>query len=357
MKQEKSRPVVVLDNEGPCTKNDNAFELFVAILMLFGFSEKAAAATFRNLSVIDDIWGDFKKMARLDPTYSAGHTLKVILPFIRALGTKLEWLYEFSKSNILVVPKIDLVIPDLQNRGYEIFQISTSYSFFIEAFCDLVGLDFQQAYCTRIDPKLYNGVSTTTRQKNKLLKFLEELSQMPPVKYDHLTGEIAENHQKNYDRITGFIWYTVRNMEVGRLMKEVHPVGQFQKYEALKDIAEIADQPLRRIMYVGDSQTDVEVARYLLNKGLVMMFNGKGHQVCELSDIMYIGQDARAITEVADVFDKSGREGAISFCAPSRQAHFGGKLHVVTSENVKRLEARSENMRKKFRGVHIGSLT
>lgn len=356
MKKEKPRPVVVLDNEGPCTKNDNAFEIFVAILMLFGFSEEAAAAAFRNLSIIDDIWGDFKKVKRWDKTYSAGHTLKVILSFIRALGVKIEWLYEFSRNNILVVPNIDTVIPDLQNRGYGVFQISTSYSFFIQAFCNLVGLDFRRAYCTQINPNLYNEVSATARQKNKLLKFLEELSQMPEIEYNHETGEIDAQHQKNYKRITSFIWRVVRKMEVGRLIKEVYPIGQFQKYEAFRNIKKITGQPLERMMYVGDSQTDVEVARYLRSQGLVMMFNGKG-QVCQFSNIMYIGQDARAGAEIADVFHEDGREGAIKYCTPSREAIFGGDLYAVTPENVKRLEAMSVEMRKQFRGVHIGALT
>lgn len=356
MKTEEKWPVVVLDNEGPCTKNDNAFELFVTILMLFGFSEEAAAATFRNLSVIDDIWGDFKKVKRWDKTYSAGHTLKVILPFIRALGVKLEWLYEFSRDHILIVPSINTVIPDLQNRGFGVFQISTSYSFFIQAFCNLVGLDLRRAYCTQIDPNLYNGVSATARQKNKLLKFLEELSWMPEIEYNHETGEIDAQHQKNYILITSFIWCHVRKMEVGRLMKEVYPIGQFQKYEAFRNIKKITGQPLERMMYVGDSQTDVEVARYLRGQGLVMMFNGKG-QVCQFSDVMYVGQDARAITEIADVFHEDGREGAVKYCKPSRKAMFDGDLYAVTPENVKRLEAMSVEMRKQFRGVHIGALT
>lgn len=356
MLTKKQRPVVVLDNEGPCTKNDNAFEILVAVLMLFGFSEEAAASVFRNLSVIDDIWGDFKKMARLDPTYSAGHTLKVILPFVRALGVKLEWLCEFSRDHILVVPGINMVIPDLQNRGYGVFQISTSYSFFIEAFCNLVGLDFHRTYCTQIDPNLYNGVSATAKQKNELLKFLEELSQMPAIEYDHNTGDIFEEHRANYDRITEFIWRTLRNMEVGRLMKEIHPIGQFQKYESFKDIERITEQPLGRMMYVGDSQTDVEVARYLRGQGLVMMFNGKG-PVCELSDIMYIGQNAWAIAEIADIFHEDGREGVIKYCMPSRQEMFGGELCAVTPENVGLLEVMSVRMRKDFRGVRIGSLT
>lgn len=356
MKKNNQWPVVVLDNEGPCTKNDNAFEIFVAILMLFGFSEEAAATAFRNLSVIDDIWGDFKKVKFWDGTYSAGHTLKVILPFIKALGVELEWLYEFSRNHILVVPRINLVIPDLQDRGYEVFQISTSYSFFIEAFCNLVGLDFHRTYCTRIDPDLYSRVSVTAREKNKLLKFLKELSRMPPIKYDPQVGVITTEHQRNYDRITGFIWRTVCNMEVGRLIKEVHPVGQYQKYEAFRKIELLTGQSLNKMMYVGDSQTDVEIARYLRGQGLVMMFNGKG-QVCEFSDVMYIGQDARAITEIADVFCEGGRENVIKYCTPFRKAIFDGELHAVTSENVKRLEAMSVEMRKQFRGVHIGSLT
>ena len=355
MKKAGWLPVIVSDMEGPCLFNDNAFEILVVVLMLFGFTREAAETAYNNLSVIDDIWGDHHKVAHIDPNYSSGHTLKIVLAIVRALGVELEWLKTFSKESLLLVPNIVPTIGGLVAQGFELFGISTSYDFFVWEFFKLAGLDPKRAYCTIVDPDLYNGVSATMRQRNRVLKALTRISQMSPVEYDHKTGVVAAAHKKNYDYITRFVWRTLRNMEVGKLMREVLPVGQYQKFEAFRAIELLTGESLSNMMYVGDSQTDVQIAEYLFRYGLVVMFNGKG-KVCERSNIMYIGQDARAIGELAEVFGEVGRDGIIAYCSPSRQARCGGEFFAVTPENVKRLEAMSVEMRKKLRGA-AGSLT
>jgi energy-converting hydrogenase A subunit R len=341
-----------LDNEGPESKNDNAQESTVALAEQCGLGKEMGIRFFQRMSNIDDIWGDFHKIAK-DPTYSPGHTLKVILPFLKAMGATTLWLYKFAQKSLLVVPNIDKVLTIL-SRKYNVWMISTSYDWFIAAFCDQTGFDFNRAYCTKVDR--FDEIPITEEEIILLRRFIEEVSQMPIIEYDKETGEVIPEHQKYYDRITKFVWETVYNMPVGKFLREVHPVGQTQKLEALEQICKEFGIPKEKAMYVGDSQTDVQCVGWLREEGITMMFNGKG-RVCQLSSIMYIGEDAKAIKEVVDLFAERGRQGVIDYYTPPREAECGGLLAAVTPENIKELEEMSVRKRKEFRGVHIGELT
>lgn len=343
---------VVADNEGPCTLNDNAQENMVQLAIGCGLGEEVGLRAYKNFSTIDDIWGDFHRIP-MDPTYSSGHTLKVILPFYKAMGADSRWLYDFARNNIRAVPNIRNVFRNLDSK-YNLWQISTSYEFFIRAFCDLVGFDFAKARCTFVEG--FDEIKIAGKERDLLLAFMREIAQMPPIEYDGKTGQVIKEHQVYYDRITDFVWRTVYNMPVGEFMRTVHPVGQAQKREALEQICQEFGLSKEKVMYVGDSQTDFQCVEWLQGVGLSMLFNGKG-KVCHISDIMYIGEDARPIEEVADIFAERGRQGTIDYCTPQREAKFGGLLAAVTPENIAELETMSVRKRKEFRGVHIGDLT
>lgn len=372
---------VILDNEGPLTKNDNAQENTVALAAELEkddpvFWERIApeividptpdevkeemtlgqiigARFFHGTSNIDDAWGDFKKLANIDPTYSAGHTLKVILPFYKAMGATSQWLYEFAKSSLLVVPNISKVLAWLDQK-YNVWQVSTSYEFFIRAFCETVGFDFSRTYCTFV-PK-FDDIPITEEEVALLLAFMKEVAAMPIIEYNSETGEIIPEHQRYYDRFSIFVWSTVYNMPVGKLLQTVHPVGQTQKREALEEICRRFNVPKEKVMYVGDSQTDVQCVEWLKGEGLTMMFNCKG-RVCRLSDLMYVGEDARAIEYVADYFTTQGKQKVLDYYMEPRGIQGDEVLATVTSENAAGLEEKSVKKRKEFRGVHIGELT
>lgn len=343
---------VFIDNEGPCTLNDNAQETLVALAEKYGLGEKIGVPFYKNTSNIDDIWGDFHRIAK-DPSYSSGHTLKVVMPFYKAMGANSQWLYNFARDSLRVVPSIGKVLASLDHE-YNLWQISTSYEFFIRAFCDRVGFDFTRARCTFVER--FDEISINLREVATLLTFMKEAVQMPTIEYDRKTGEVIPEHQVYYDRFTNFIWETVYNMPVGELLRIVHPVGQAQKREAVEQICQEFGVPKKKVMYVGDSQTDVQCIEWLRGEGLTMMFNGKG-RVCQLSDIMYIGEDARAIKEVADFFAERGRQDVIDYYTPPREAQYGGLLAAVTPENAEDLEEESVKKRKEFRGIDIGELT
>ena len=342
---------VFLDNEGPCTLNDNAQEIMVALAELRGLGD-AGINSYRNASNIDDIWGDFHRIPR-DPAYSSGHTLKVVLPFFKAMGATEEWLYRFASKSLRVVPNIQTVMPNL-DRKFNVRQISTSYEFFIRSFCELVGFDFNKARCTRVNN--FDKIPITQEEAALLREFMLEAAAMPVIQYDQKTGEVILEHQPYYERFTQFIWETVWNMEVGQFLRAVHPIGQTQKREAVEQICKEHNVPLEQTFYAGDSQTDLQCVELIRGKGLTMMFNGKG-KVCRISDIMYIGEDARAIEEVADRFAELGREGVLRYYSPSREAECDGLITAVTPENIDYLHELSVKKRKEFRGVHIGALT
>lgn len=342
----------LVDCEGPATQNDNAQESTVALAKLCGLGEETGIRFYRNISNIDDIWGDFHKLP-MDPTYSSGHTLKVVLPFFKAMGATALWLYDFAEESLRVVPNIGTVLANL-SRKYNAWMISTSYEWFIAAFCDQVGFDFAKVYCTKVEN--FNDTPISQEEAMLLRHFIEEVAQMPVIEYNKETGEVIPEHQKYYDRITKFIWETVYNMPVGALLRTVHPVGQTQKREAMEEICRKFNVPSVKVMYVGDSQTDVQCVQHLHGLGLSMMFNGKG-RVCHFSDIMYIGENAWAIEEVADLFAERGRTGVILYYTPPQNAKLGGLLAAVNLKNVEELERQSIKKRKEFRGVHIGELT
>ena len=269
------------------------------------------------------------------------------------MGADHRWLYDFAKRSLRVVPNNGEVQINL-HRKYNVWMVSTSYEFFIQAFCDFVGFDFAKARCTFVGK--FDEISISKEETKMLLAFMKEVAQMPTIEYDEKTGEVIPEHQLHYDRFTNFIWETVYNMPVGQLLQVVHPVGQAQKREAVEQILQENQVPIEKTIGIGDSQTDFQWVQFLKGKGLSLMFNGKG-KVCHESDIMYIGEDARAIEEVVDLFAERGRQGVIDYYTPSREANCGGLLAAVTPKNISELEPMSVKKRKEFRGVHIGELT
>lgn len=350
MKSEKL--LVLLDLEGPEVLNDNAFETIVELAKLCGLGEEVGRKLYQRMSVIDDVWGDFHRIPK-DPSYSSGHTLKVVLPFFKAMGATREWLYDFARQNLRIVPNIKEVLTELQTK-YEVYIISTSYSWFVKAYCDAVGFPFKRAYCTRV--RGFDQIHLWDYDRKLLLDFIGNVALMPVIEYNPKTGKVKPECEMTYLKMTDFVWNTLYHMQSGRLLRTVHPVGQTQKLEVARKIRQATRTLKMRTMYVGDSQTDVQVVKWLKDSGLTLMFNGKG-KVCSLAHLMYIGEDARAMLEVADYFAQGGQTATFYRYLPPWEAKCGGIIASVTKENIQELEAQSVAKRKAFRGVAIGELT
>ena len=77
--------VFISDCEGPISKNDNAFELAANFI-------PNGDKLFTNISKYDDVLADVLHKTG----YTAGSTLKLIIPFFKAYGVKDKQMEEFS---------------------------------------------------------------------------------------------------------------------------------------------------------------------------------------------------------------------------------------------------------------------
>ena len=81
----------VTDCEGPLSVNDNAYEIA-------DFFIPQGGEFFSILSNYDDIL-----VEKNTPNYLAGSTLKMILPFFKAVGLSEKDLIEFSEDHIYMI--------------------------------------------------------------------------------------------------------------------------------------------------------------------------------------------------------------------------------------------------------------
>ena len=114
--------------------------------------------------------------------------------------------------------------------------VSTSYEFFIRAFCDKVGFDFSRVRCTSV--KKFDEIPITPQESVMLRSFMEEAAKMPIIEYDGKSGEVIPEHQTHYQRFTDFVWERVYNLPVRELLRAVLPIGQTQKREAIEGICQ-----------------------------------------------------------------------------------------------------------------------
>ena len=348
------RFAVFLDNEGPCTLSDNAYESTVQLAIECGLGEEVGRNFFRAISNVDDIWGDFDEHRPVqDPEYSAGGTLKVILAFLVAMKATSSWMRDFARSSLCVVPGIGQAIGVL-DREFVLRQISTSYEFFVAEFCRIVHLDVGKIRCTKVPE--FDALCLEEGERLKLLRFVEEAARLPLIQYLP-DGEIHPESKSVFDFITRFVWQELYFDRAGVFLRTVKTIGQLQKREAVAEILMDEDITLDHAMYVGDSQTDVQAIKLLAGRGLTVLFNGKGRHLFETADLAYIGEDAGVITWVAQRFRELGREEVRRVCSMVHCFPDGGILATIRPDSIDELERMSLTKRKSIRGVHIGSLT
>jgi len=165
-------------------------------------------------------------------------------------------------------------------------------------------------------------------------------------------------------------------MNVGRILREVNPVGGEEKAQAVQDIARRLKGNLGNVMYVGDSVTDVSVFRLVREGGgLTVSFNGNAYAVRE-AEIAVLSEDTIVTAILADAFNKFGKGFVMKLAEdwelrtlekfdlsqPLKRRLFSlrkkrfPRVEVVTSENLDRLMRQSAAFRQTVRGEAIGKL-
>lgn len=355
--------VFVTDCEGPVSKNDNAFELTSRFIPM-------GDRFFTLVSRYDDVLADIVKK----PKYKAGDTLKLILPFLKAYGATNEKMRVCSSENILFVPGADETLRFVRSIMPS-YIVSTSYEHYVSALCNAVGFPIQNAYCTRADLDKY-AINKKESQRLKVLR--EEISKMQMIEIPvgaRVWADLSAECQRAVRRLDDVFWGELSVMDVGRMLREVNPIGGYEKANAVKEIAEKTGAGISDIMYVGDSITDIDPFRLVKEQeGLTVSFNGNQYAIRE-ADIAVMSHHTAVISILAETFGRLGTEQAIELAEDWSEASLqellstsllgqiealppgkAPRVERITPENRAKLAEESSMFRKTVRGEAIGRL-
>lgn len=355
--------IYITDCEGPISKNDNAFELTSWLI-------PDGNKLFTILSRYDDILADIFKR----PGYKAGDTLKLIVPFLKAYGATNELMRRFSLETLLLMPGAADALRYIRSIMPS-FIVSTSYEPYIDALCKAIDFPKEYVYCTKIN---MDRLEITDEERRRLKEIKEEITSMPMIEVPAGARSLEDLPPKTIEvvrRLDEIFWSEIINMRVGRALREVNPVGGYEKARAIMEIVSSLYGRLHSVIYVGDSITDVEPFRLVRGGGgLTISFNGNQYAVRE-AEIAVLSHDAIILAVIAEQFRRYGKEHVLSlaenwdisvlegYCDPYLLERVK-KLYPerapwverITSENMERLINESTAFRKTVRGEAIGSL-
>jgi energy-converting hydrogenase A subunit R len=356
--------VFISDCEGPISKNDNAFEMTSHFI-------PEGNKLFTAISRYDDVLADNLKR----PSYKAGDTLKLILPFLKAYGVTDQKMREFSAQSLILISNVKETLHYIQSIAHA-FIVSTSYEHYIKSLCQAINFPYENTYCTKVNIDKYK---LAAKEKDRLKEIAEEISQMPIIEIPpeaKSLNDFAEEHRRTILRLDEIFWKEIANMDVGKIFYEVNPIGGYEKAEAVKDATKRLGAVLENVMYVGDSITDVEAFKIVKeNGGLTVSFNGNPYAV-KNSEIAVLSENSIATTIIADIFTRLGKRETINLVKnwnpkalkKSRvnpnllkrlfelYSEKLPKVKIITSENMEILAKESSEFRKKVRGEAVGRL-
>jgi len=189
-------------------------------------------------------------------------------------------------------------------------------------------------------------------------------------------NDFSERDQATIQRLDRIFWQEIPRMDSGRMLREVNPVGGSEKAWAVQDIVEKLGCSLDRVMYVGDSITDVPPLRLVRESGgLSVSFNGNDYAVRE-SEIAVLSGNTTVTSVLAEAFCRLGKRQVFRLVeewGPSGLKKYCGspelrermlrlfpegfpQVERVTDDNIERLKRESSVFRKTVRGEAIGKL-
>jgi energy-converting hydrogenase A subunit R len=353
----------VSDCEGPISKNDNAFELAQNFI-------PNGDRLFANISRYDDVLADvFHK-----PGYTAGSTLKLILPFFKAYGLTDSQMEDFSAQNIFLIANSGATLQHVKQIAHA-YIVSTSYEHYIRALCKVTDFPYRNTYCTKVS---LDKIPITPKEKGRLKEIAQEiaLTRLIDIPTGAKSAEVfSDCDQTILQRFDEIFWTEIPKMFVGQFL-DVVTVGGEQKAASIRDAAKRLHADLSDVMYVGDSITDVEAFKLVrVSGGLSVSFNGNSYAV-KNAEVAVQSESNLVIAVIADLFCKQGKEETLkvlkawsgeallnsgvddALLRQFRKVFVDGlpKVQIVTAKNMQTLTKESSDFRKKVRGVSIGRL-
>jgi predicted HAD superfamily phosphohydrolase len=295
----EKRRVFVTDCEGPLTKNDNAQEIAERFI-------PGGAGFFERLSKYDDVLADLARR----PGYNAGDTLRLLPPFLKAFEVTDLDVELFSAEGVLLVPHAIQALTRIRAL-LPAFIVSTSYTPYIKALCDLSGFPLENVRCTEL--KLDDWDMSET-EKAWLRGRVAEIMAADVIEIPDGAASAEQLSPADQSRVAALdelFWKQMDGRVSGEMLAAVRPVGGGMKLAALQSIMQAEGVAGDDVMYVGDSITDappLEAVRAW--GGVALSFNGNAYALAA-AEFAAASPDAEVTAELAEAFAAAGRAGVL----------------------------------------------
>jgi predicted HAD superfamily phosphohydrolase len=288
------RRLYVTDCEGPLSRNDNAQELAEHFI-------PQGAGLFAQLSRYDDVLADIARR----PGYNAGDTLRLLPPFLIAYGATDARVLEFSSRTVFMVPHArDLLaaLPGLLDP----YIISTSYTPYVQALCEITGFPFERCHCTTLSLDAWR---LDDREASLLRTWAERILRRPLIEIPPEASSLADLDpvaRATVAELDALFWEQMSGTVSGEMLAAVRPIGGGMKLAALEDIVAAAGRAGTDVLYVGDSITDAPTLAAVRGwGGIAVSFNGNGYALAA-AEVAVAATDALPMLELARAFAAGG---------------------------------------------------
>ena len=341
----------ITDCEGPLTLNDNAFEMSAHFI-------ENGGELFKILSLYDDYLVDVVKR----DNYKAGNTLKLILPFFVCENIKNSDLIDFSQNNIYAVRDSEFLLKYLK-EAMNTYIVSTSYGQYIEALSNYMEFPFENTFYTKVD---VDALSLNDEEIEKVLEFKDKILDNPD----------------DYEMFDDIFFNQIAKMGIYEEIRKINVVGGEGKRMAIHEIIERDGIDTGKVLYIGDSITDVEPLEFARDHdGISISFNGNEYPL-KVAQIAIVSPSAVTTCVIADIYSNTGKNNVLKFIKDYNSSNNLTKLFedydvdlkirnrffdvfeneeyplikIIDENNFEDILKLSKDMRNNIRGQDIGGL-
>ena len=343
--------IYVTDCEGPLTRNDNAQEIAERFV-------PGGAEFFARLSRYDDFLADVVRK----PGYNAGDTLRLVPPFLRAFYASDEDVELFSAEQVLLVPEA-LKTLEAVSALMPAFIISTSYTPYLRALCDLAGFPFERVRCTKLS---LDAWAMPEDEAAWLREVQGQVLARPVIEIPdgaRSSDDLSADDRETVAALDDLFWNQMEGRVSGAMVAAVRPVGGGQKLAALEEIVAAEGVEGGGVMYVGDSITDTPpLAAVRAWGGVSLSFNGNGYAIAA-AEFAAASPNTEVQAQLAEAFAAGGRdavEAAVrAWPKPKKGTPARGRARAtvgVVAEEREALAQASAAARLRVRGERIARL-
>ncbi len=315
------------DWEGPWVLTDFAYEVAIAFFNNHEF--------FERLSQYDD----YLVLIERREDYEAGDTLRLLAPFIVALGISSNELKDLAEKVLAYTPDAEESMRYLLKRGIEPVVISTAYEQFLDVSAKPLGIN--RIHATSFNPEQY---SLPREERDFILQAVEIIASLPEIEIP-----LDESSKSSIKWLNDFFWNRLANMEAGRILSDVKAVGGQRKLDVVRSY------DILNPIVIGDSISDHAMLSWAKENGLAVSFNGNEFAV-KNSNLAIVSETTFAEAYIVEAYLSGGLDGVKRAIKREFESELIDRLketryYWIGKSNIDEVINKSKTMRRKLRGL------